>query len=189
MEPVKGFLARYLRQKLFLLELQTLQPQPELEKVLQWISTVWQKINSHLETYSSSDVTIGPNLFLDCPMDMMESQVWFTNLWNYHLAKYLVGNVREGVALYGKRGAWVDPCAFLRETWPWPVTPATVPKLKQITPEEVGLEGNTTGSNTEDPLLNMLLRLQEAANYNGSIQEQDSDCDSNITHDSSAGID
>lgn len=39
--------------------------------------------------------------------------------------------------------------------------------------------------------VNMLMRLQEAANYSG-VQEQESDCaslDSNITQDSSAGAD
>lgn len=101
--------------------------------------------------------------------------------------------VREGVQLYGRRGAmWTDPCTFVRETYPWPVGPSNVPTLRQITAEDVGLEQDVSGSSeNQDPLLNMLMRLQEAANYNGN-QEQDSDCaslDSNLTHDSSAGVD
>lgn len=70
--------------------------------------------------------------------------------------------------------------------------PNTVPTLRQITAEDVGLEAGTAGTNdNQDPLLNMLMRLQEAANYNEN-QEQDSDCaslDSNFTHDSSAAAD
>ena len=104
MEPVKGFLGRFLRRRLFQLELQTHVPQVPLEKVFKWLPTVWQHINSFLETHSSSDVTIGPQLFLACPLDMADSQVWFADVWNYHLAPYLVETIREGCQLYGRRG-------------------------------------------------------------------------------------
>jgi neuron navigator 2 len=193
MEPVKGFLGRFLRRRLFQLEMQTLTKQTQLEKVFKWLPTVWQHINTFLETHSSSDVTIGPRLFLACPLEQTDSQVWFQDVWNYHLAQYLVEAVREGVQLYGRRGGvWVDPCQFVRETYPWPVGPTTVPTLRQITADDVGMDAGAPNINeTQDPLLNMLMRLQEAANYNGN-QEQDSDCaslDSNLTHDSSAGVD
>lgn len=192
MEPVKGFLGRFLRRRLFQLELQTHVPQVPLEKVFKWLPTVWQHINSFLETHSSSDVTIGPQLFLACPLDMADSQVWFADVWNYHLAPYLVETIREGCQLYGRRGGnWTDPCSYIRETYPWPVGPTTVPQLRQITAEDVGLEADASGnSENQDPLLNMLMRLQEAANYNDN-PEQDSDCASvcsNLTHDSSAGV-
>ena len=122
MEPVKGFLGRYLKRRLHQLELQTHSPQIQMEKVFKWLPTVWQHINSFLETHSSSDVTIGPQLFLSCPLDVNESQSWFADLWNYHLIPYLVETIREGVQLYGKRGAtWQDPCSFIRETYPWKI--------------------------------------------------------------------
>jgi neuron navigator 2 len=121
MEPVKGFLGRFLRRKLFTLELTTQTKYPQLEKILKWLPTVWQHINSFLEAHSSSDVTIGPRLFLSCPMDVNDSQVWFTDIWNYHLAPYLTETVREGVQLYGRKGgAYVDPCTYIRESYPWP---------------------------------------------------------------------
>ncbi|XP_073822568.1 sickie isoform X6 [Musca autumnalis] len=191
MEPVKGFLGRFLRRRLFQLELQTQHPQPELATVLAWLPTVWQHINRFLEAHSSSDVTIGPRLFLGCPLDLKESQVWFTDIWNYHLSPYLIEAVREGVQLYGRRGgAWNDPSAFIRNSYPWPYGPDSVPPLRQINAEDVGLEGVAASSNdNQDPLLNMLMRLQEAANYSEN-QDQESDCaslDSNITPDSSAG--
>ncbi|XP_061390895.1 protein sickie [Musca vetustissima] len=193
MEPVKGFLGRFLRRRLFQLELQTQHPQPELAAVLAWLPTVWQHINRFLEAHSSSDVTIGPRLFLGCPLDLKESQVWFTDIWNYHLSPYLIEAVREGVQLYGRRGgAWNDPSAFIRNSYPWPYGPDSVPPLRQINAEDVGLEGVAAGScDNQDPLLNMLMRLQEAANYSEN-QDQESDCaslDSNITPDSSAGAD
>ncbi|XP_039483552.1 protein sickie isoform X7 [Drosophila santomea] len=191
MEPVKGFLGRFLRRRLFQLELQTQHPQPELAAVLAWLPSVWQHINRFLEVHSSSDVTIGPRLFLACPMDLKDSQVWFTDIWNYHLSPYLVEAVREGVQLYGRRGgAWNDPSAFIRNSYPWPYGPDSVPPLRQINAEDVGLEGVAlTNGDQQDPLLNMLMRLQEAANYS-EAQDQESDCaslDSNVTPESSAG--
>ncbi|XP_033236795.1 protein sickie isoform X1 [Drosophila pseudoobscura] len=191
MEPVKGFLGRFLRRRLFQLELQTQHAQPELASVLAWLPSVWQHINRFLEVHSSSDVTIGPRLFLSCPLDLKDSQVWFTDIWNYHLSPYLVEAVREGVQLYGRRGgAWNDPSVFIRNSYPWPYGPDSVPPLRQINAEDVGLEGVAlTNGENQDPLLNMLMRLQEAANYS-EAQDQESDCaslDSNVTPDSSAG--
>ncbi|XP_043070626.1 protein sickie isoform X3 [Drosophila grimshawi] len=191
MEPVKGFLGRFLRRRQFQLELQTQHSQPELAAVLAWLPSVWQHINSFLEVHSSSDVTIGPRLFLSCPLDLKDSQVWFTDIWNYHLSPYLIEAVREGVQLYGRRGgAWKDPSAFIRNSYPWPYGPDSVPPLRQINAEDVGLEGVAlSNGDQQDPLLNMLMRLQEAANYS-ETQDQESDCaslDSNVTPDSSAG--
>lgn len=87
MEPVKGFLGRYLRRRIFELELNTGKKQPQLEKVLSWLPQVWQHINSFLEQHSSSDVTIGPRLFLSCPLDLNDSQV--RNLMFAHFSSNL----------------------------------------------------------------------------------------------------
>jgi neuron navigator 2 len=188
MEPVRGFLGRFLRRRLYDAELQNGMPLAQMEKVFRWLPTVLHHINSFLETHSSSDVTIGPQMFLDCPVDINDSQRWFVDLWNDHLALYLVDAIKEGVQLYGRRGnAWVDPCQYVRETYPWPVTPTTVPKLRTITADDVGLEAETTGVK-EDPLLNMLNQLKEAASWTQQNEHEDSDCvslDSNFTHDSS----
>lgn len=187
MEPVKGFLGRFLRRRLFDYELQTNMLHSQTEKVYRWLPSVLHHINSFLETHSSSDVTIGPKLFLDCPIDSNDSQNWFLEIWNENLAPYLIDAIKEGVQLYGRRGnSWIDPCQFVRETYPWPVTPTSVPKLKNISADDVGLEAESTG-NKEDPLLNMLNQLKEAASWNEGHQD-DSDCvslDSNFTHDSS----
>lgn len=160
MEPVKGFLGRFLRRRLYLLELSKV-AQPQLAAVLAWLPTVWQHINRFLETHSSSDVTIGPRLFLSCPLDLTDSQVWFTDVWNYHLAPYLVEAVREGVQLYGRRGgAWVDPCTYIRDSYPWPQGPAAVATLRQVIAEEVGLEADPPENNeSEDPLVSFSLNF------------------------------
>lgn len=215
MEPVKGFLARYLRRRLYQLELMAHAQQPHLAAIFSWLPTVWQHINTFLKTRSANDVTIGPRLFLSCPLDVTEAQVWFTDIWNYQLAPYLVEAISQGVQSYGPRGGvWIDPVTFIRETYPWTqiCSGNTIPPLRQINAEDVGLEGSVANdSESQDPLvgatefsisiqfihllfplqLNMLMRLQEAANYSGTA-EPESDCaslDSNITQDSCAGDD
>ncbi|XP_049887169.1 protein sickie isoform X2 [Pectinophora gossypiella] len=192
MEPVKGFLARYLRRKLFSLELRLGRREPALAAVLEWLPGVWAALNAFLEAHSSSDVTVGPRLFLACPMDLDASQAWFADVWNYSIVPYASEAVREGVALYGRRrNAALDPLAHVRASYPWR-EPNHSHTLRPIMVDEGGAEESNQDSNTnnnQDPLLNMLMRLQEAANYSGN-QSQDSDnasMDSNLTHDSSMG--
>ncbi|NWU03958.1 NAV3 protein, partial [Urocynchramus pylzowi] len=193
-EPVKGFLGRYLRRKLIETEIEKSMRNNELMKIIDWIPKTWHHLNSFLETHSSSDVTIGPRLFLPCPMDVDGSRVWFTDLWNYSLVPYLLEAVREGLQMYGKRAPWEDPSKWVADTYPW--SSATLqhewPSLLQLRPEDVGYEGyasakeGTTSkhvpqTDTEgDPLMNMLMRLQEAANYSSA---QSCDSDSTSHHD------
>ncbi|XP_068629056.1 protein sickie isoform X2 [Battus philenor] len=192
MEPVKGFLARYLRRKLFSLELRLGRREPALAAVLEWLPGVWSTLNAFLEAHSSSDVTVGPRLFLACPMDLEASQAWFADVWNYSIVPYASEAVREGVALYGRRRhAAVDPLHHVKSSYPWR-EPNHSHTLRAITVEEMSIEEanqEANRNNNQDPLLNMLMRLQEAANYSGN-QSQDSDnasMDSNLTHDSSMG--
>ncbi|XP_050843290.1 neuron navigator 3 isoform X4 [Serinus canaria] len=193
-EPVKGFLGRYLRRKLIEMEIEKSIRNNELMKIIDWIPKTWHHLNSFLETHSSSDVTIGPRLFLPCPMDVDGSRVWFTDLWNYSLVPYLLEAVREGLQMYGKRAPWEDPSKWVADTYPW--SSATLqhewPSLLQLRPEDVGYEGyasakeGTTSKHVPqtdtdgDPLMNMLMRLQEAANYSSA---QSCDSDSTSHHD------
>lgn len=62
MEPVKGFLGRYLRRKLLESEAKDGSTNADMARVLDWIPKVWQQLNKFLEAHSSSDVTIGRNL-------------------------------------------------------------------------------------------------------------------------------
>ncbi|XP_008065408.1 neuron navigator 2 [Carlito syrichta] len=96
-EPVKGFLGRFLRRKLMETEISGRVRNMELVKIIDWIPKVWHHLNRFLEAHSSSDVTIGPRLFLSCPIDVDGSRVWFTDLWNYSITPYLLEAVREGL--------------------------------------------------------------------------------------------
>ncbi|XP_073940090.1 neuron navigator 3 isoform X7 [Castor canadensis] len=192
-EPVKGFLGRYLRRKLIEMEIERNMRNNDLVKIIDWIPKTWHHLNSFLETHSSSDVTIGPRLFLSCPMDVEGSRVWFMDLWNYSLVPYILEAVREGLQMYGKRAPWEDPSKWVLDTYPWSSVsqPQEGPALLQLRPEDVGYEGCTSAkeattskhipqTDTEgDPLMNMLMKLQEAANYSGT---QSCDSDSTSHH-------
>ncbi|XP_075407362.1 neuron navigator 3 isoform X10 [Tenrec ecaudatus] len=192
-EPVKGFLGRYLRRKLIEIEIERNMRNNDLVKIIDWIPKMWHHLNSFLETHSSSDVTIGPRLFLPCPMDVEGSRAWFMDLWNYSLVPYILEAVREGLQMYGKRAPWEDPSKWVLDTYPWTSAslPQDGPALLQLRPEDVGYEGCTASKDAlaskhipqadpeGDPLMNMLMKLQEAANYSGT---QSCDSDSTSRH-------
>uniref|UniRef100_A0A7N9ASE7 Neuron navigator 3 n=1 Tax=Mastacembelus armatus TaxID=205130 RepID=A0A7N9ASE7_9TELE len=187
-EPVKGFLGRFLRRKLIETEIDKNMRSNDLIKIIDWIPKTWQHLNSFLEAHSSSDVTIGPRLFLSCPMDVEGSRVWFTDLWNYSLVPYLLEAHLWEVKSHSLSS--IPPLSF-------PSLPQLYGKrdgqsLLQLRPEDVGYDGYSSSkegasskqvsqSDTEgDPLMNMLLRLQEAANYSST---QSCDSDSTSHHD------
>ncbi|XP_029316072.1 neuron navigator 2 isoform X1 [Cottoperca gobio] len=194
-EPVKGFLGRHLRRKLIETEIGSRTRNMELVRIIDWIPRVWHHLNRFLEMHSSSDVTIGPRLLLSCPMDVEGSRVWFTDLWNYSIIPYMLEAVREGLQLYGRRAAWEDPAAWVIDTYPWSATstPADWPPLLQLRPEDVGFDGYSApregvrkeppqSDSDADPLMNMLMRLKEAAT-SSSPQSYDSDSNSNSHQD------
>ena len=62
MEPVHGFLARYLRRRFADAEVRgggAAEDRSTDDGVVEWIPRVWQHLNKFLETHGSSDVTIG----------------------------------------------------------------------------------------------------------------------------------
>ncbi|KAL7885387.1 hypothetical protein AOLI_G00056820 [Acnodon oligacanthus] len=195
-EPVKGFLGRFLRRKLLETEISSRVRNSELVKIIDWIPSVWQHLNRFLETHSSSDVTIGPRLFLSCPMDVEGSQVWFTDLWNYSIIPYLLEAVREGLQLYGRKASWEDPACWVMDSYPWASSPQQHqwPPLLKLRPEDVGFDGYALArekcpgkqaiqdGSEGDPLMNMLMRLKEAAHCTGP-SSYDSDSNSNSNHD------
>ncbi|VVC29274.1 Hypothetical protein CINCED_3A005783 [Cinara cedri] len=170
MEPMKGFLGRHLRRKLVEHECRLGQRNAQLKRVVEWIPEVRNHLNQLLETHSSSEVTLGPVLFVTCPMDLETSQMWFSDLWNYSLVPYVMDMVREGIKLYGKRAAWKDPASFVIQSYPWSNTMhKTLESFIRIRPEDVGYDMEPD----HDPLLNMLMTLQEAANYSSPQNDTD----------------
>lgn len=184
-EPVKGLLGRILRRKLIEHEVKAQARDGALANLVDWLPRVWQHVNTFLETHASSDVTLGPRLFIGCPLQSDSAHVWFTDVWNYSLLPYIRDAVRDGLQMFGRRVAnWSDPAQFVLDTFPWSRGPQMDAGLLRLRPEDVGFD--TAPSNApavpvpsspaptrhssqqnealdNDPLTNMLMRLQEAA--------------------------
>jgi len=176
-EPVRGYLGRFLRRKLLAVEVDTRAHNSECYEVIEWISKAFIVINKFLESHCSQDATLSPEHFLSCPMDVVKSRIWFINLWNLNIIPHILDSVREGLLLYGKRSSWDDPVKHLLDTWPWQNPPCGQEDLVNIKPDDVGYDLTTPLPETsrpvsavdnpehkEDPLFNMLMTLQEAAN-------------------------
>ena len=63
MEPVRGFLTRYLRRRLLDVRVRQDTDLTAMDDVVEWLSQVWEHINRLLETHGGSDVTVGQQLF------------------------------------------------------------------------------------------------------------------------------
>jgi len=184
-EPVRGYLGRYLRRKLLAIEVNTRSHNSECYEIVEWVAKAFVLINKFLESHGSQEATLSPSYFFGCPAEAAASRNWFINLWNLNLVPHIMDCVREGLLLYGKRSSWDDPVPHLLETWPWQNTSQALDQedLTRVRPDDVGYDvqaplppnsrpvsssdtsGSITGQdNKEDPLFNMLMTLQEAAN-------------------------
>ncbi|XP_029427996.1 neuron navigator 1 isoform X3 [Rhinatrema bivittatum] len=176
-EPANGFLVRYLRRKLLESDSDINANKEELLRVLDWVPKLWYHLHTFLEKHSTSDFLIGPCFFLSCPVGIEDFRVWFIDLWNNSIIPYLQEGAKDGLKVHGQKAAWEDPVEWVRDTLPWPSAQQDQSKLFHLPPPSMGSHGiasppeermakdTTPGSLDADPLMAMLLKLQEAANY------------------------
>ncbi|XP_053515502.1 neuron navigator 1 isoform X3 [Artibeus jamaicensis] len=176
-EPANGFLARYLRRKLLESDSDANANREELLRVLDWVPKLWYHLHTFLEKHSTSDFLIGPCFFLSCPIGIEDFRAWFIDLWNNSIIPYLQEGAKDGIKVHGQKAAWEDPVEWVRDTLPWPSAQQDQSKLYHLPPPTVGphsiasppedrtVKDCTPSSLESDPLMAMLLKLQEAANY------------------------
>ncbi|XP_058030430.1 neuron navigator 1 isoform X6 [Ahaetulla prasina] len=179
-EPANGFLVRYLRRKLLESDSDVNANRDELLRVLDWVPKLWYHLHTFLEKHSTSDFLIGPCFFLSCPIGIEDFRTWFIDLWNNSIIPYLQEGAKDGIKVHGQKAAWEDPVEWVRDTLPWPSAQQDQSKLYHLPPPSVGPHSivsppeersgkdSTPNSLESDPLMAMLLKLQEAANYTES---------------------
>ncbi|XP_007892395.1 neuron navigator 1 isoform X4 [Callorhinchus milii] len=181
-EPANGFLNRYLQRKLIESENDANANNSELLDVLNWVPKLWYHLHTFLDMHSTSDFLIGPCFFLSSPVNVAEFREWFIDLWNYSILPYLQEGVKDGIKTYGKKAMWEDPSKWVKDTLPWSTALQDRSKIFHLPPQNTGSQ--VTGPPTDtrkvketapsslesDPLMTMLLRLQEAANYTQSCE-------------------
>ncbi|XP_057701400.1 neuron navigator 1 isoform X1 [Corythoichthys intestinalis] len=184
-EPANGFLMRYLHRKLMESEDERNLTNEDLVRVLDWVPKLWYHLHTFLEKHSTSDFLIGPCFFLSCPVTVDEFRSWFIDLWNHSIIPYLQEGAKDGIKFHGQKAVWEDPVEWVRGTLPWPSAQQDQAKLFHLPPPSIGScspgqaveeksRKETTPSSVEsDPLMAMLLKLQEAANYIESPEKDD----------------
>ncbi|XP_071759870.2 neuron navigator 1 [Centroberyx gerrardi] len=184
-EPANGFLVRYLHRKLMEAEDEKSLTNEDLIRVLDWVPKLWYHLHAFLEKHSTSDFLIGPCFFLSCPVTVDEFRSWFIDLWNHSIIPYLQEGAKDGIKVHGQKAVWEDPVEWVRGTLPWPSAQQDQAKLFHLPPPSIGSGSpgqpseerphkETPPSSMEsDPLMAMLLKLQEAANYIESPEKED----------------
>ncbi|XP_056293487.1 neuron navigator 1 isoform X9 [Pseudoliparis swirei] len=184
-EPANGFLVRYLHRKLMESEDEKNLTNEDLIQVLDWVPKLWYHLHAFLEKHSTSDFLIGPCFFLSCPVTVEEFRSWFIDLWNHSIIPYLQEGAKDGIKVHGQKAVWEDPVEWVRGTLPWPSAQEDQAKLFHLPPPSIGSSSpgqpleerprkETPPSSMEsDPLMAMLLKLQEAANYIESPERED----------------
>ncbi|XP_029975296.1 neuron navigator 1 [Salarias fasciatus] len=185
-EPANGFLLRYLHRKAveaYQNEEQDSARHQALLRVLDWIPQLWYHLHTFLEKHSTSDFLIGPCFFLSCPVSVAEFRQWFIDLWNHSIIPYLQEGAKDGIKVHGHKAVWEDPVEWVRGTLPWPNAQQDQSRLFHLPPPSVGPPGeekkppkDTPPPSTleSDPLMAMLLKLQESANYIESPEREGS---------------
>ncbi|KAM4563273.1 neuron navigator 1 isoform 2-T3 [Odontesthes bonariensis] len=176
-EPANGFLLRYLHRKAveaYQEEEQDSARRQALLCVLDWIPQLWYHLHTFLEKHSTSDFLIGPCFFLSCPVSVVEFRQWFIDLWNHSIIPYLQEGSKDGIKVHGHKAVWEDPVEWVRGTLPWPNAQQDQSRLFHLPPPSIGPPSeekkppkDTPPPSTleSDPLMAMLLKLQESANY------------------------
>ncbi|XP_028261536.1 neuron navigator 1 isoform X3 [Parambassis ranga] len=184
-EPANGFLVRYLHRKMMESEDERNLTNEDLIRVLDWLPKLWYHLHTFLEKHSTSDFLIGPCFFLSCPVTVDEFRSWFIDLWNHSIIPYLQEGAKDGIKVHGQKAVWEDPVEWVRGTLPWPSAQQDQAKLFHLPPPSIGSSSpcqpsderphkETPPSSMEsDPLMAMLLKLQEAANYIESPDKDD----------------
>ncbi|TSM36108.1 Neuron navigator 1 [Bagarius yarrelli] len=183
-EPANGFLVRYLHRKLMEAEDPRSLTNENLLRVLDWVPKLWYHLHTFLEKHSTSDFLIGPCFFLSCPVTVEEFRCWFIDLWNHSIIPYLQEGAKDGIKTHGQKAVWEDPVEWVRDSLPWPAAQQDQAKLFHLPPPSTGPPSpsqagderphkETPPSSMEsDPLMAMLLKLQEAANYIESPEKE-----------------
>ncbi|KAG8002654.1 Neuron navigator 1 [Nibea albiflora] len=175
-EPANGFLLRYLHRKAveaYQEKEQDSARHQALLHVLDWVPQLWYHLHAFLEKHGTSDFLIGPCFFLSCPVSVEEFRQWFIDLWNHSIIPYLQEGAKDGIKVHGHKAVWEDPVEWVRGTLPWPNAQQDQSRLFHLPPPSIGAPSeekppkDTPPPSTleSDPLMAMLLKLQESANY------------------------
>uniref|UniRef100_A0A1I8AXJ5 AAA domain-containing protein n=1 Tax=Meloidogyne hapla TaxID=6305 RepID=A0A1I8AXJ5_MELHA len=126
MEAVNGYLGRYLRRRMAeqtLSSISTSLPSSSLslnslDSLIDFLNRSLYLINEFIERTANggSNVTLGPRILLQCPLEGDQAKEWFIRLWNDKLVPYLRKAVIEG---NNPKSDLIDLTEQIRSIWLW----------------------------------------------------------------------
>uniref|UniRef100_A0A915D7K2 Calponin-homology (CH) domain-containing protein n=1 Tax=Ditylenchus dipsaci TaxID=166011 RepID=A0A915D7K2_9BILA len=144
MDAVKGYMGRYLRRRIAEEELTGASAHrslttnssnsEQLQCVIEFLNKVLNVVNDFIEKANAFDVTLGPRIFLQCPLNMEDSRIWFIELWNDKIVPYMTKVARDSMNFLGSRGILKDPTLYVCEHWPWFDADSGAKALRHILP-------------------------------------------------------
>ncbi|KRZ02498.1 Neuron navigator 2 [Trichinella zimbabwensis] len=119
-EPMRGMLARCLRQRLVDSEVRrNVRLATDLNDLFEWLSQLWAHLCKYIETFQLSDTPIDAKIFLDCPMDRLQARQWFLDVWKRLIDPHLMKTTVEDLQVYGFASHLQELVSFITDTWPW----------------------------------------------------------------------
>ncbi|OUC47222.1 phosphoglycerate mutase family protein [Trichinella nativa] len=148
-EPMRGMLARCLRQRLVDSEVRrNVRLGTDLNDLFEWLSQLWAHLSQqsfflYIETFQLSDAPIDVKIFLDCPMDRLQARQWFLDVWKRLIDPHLMQTTVEDlqvayttiiyylftsisnfsslliIQVYGFASHLQELVSFITDTWPW----------------------------------------------------------------------
>ncbi|KRZ73357.1 Neuron navigator 2 [Trichinella papuae] len=185
-EPMRGMLARCLRQRLVDSEVRrNVRLATDLNDLFEWLSQLWAHLCKYIETFQLSDTPIDAKIFLDCPMDRLQARQWFLDVWKRLIDPHLMKTTVEDLQVYGFASHLQELVSFITDTWPWIEENNDLPgeilstlTFVQNSRTDVPLEGKLLSNYAEkDPLMS-LIRLQQTS----KLQEQIENSVENYVH-------
>lgn len=71
----------------------------EMQSIIEFLQRVLSIINDFIEKANAFDVTLGPRIFLQCPLSITASKEWFIELWNEKIVPYMGKVARDSMFL------------------------------------------------------------------------------------------
>ncbi|KAF7635222.1 hypothetical protein Mgra_00005337 [Meloidogyne graminicola] len=126
MEAVNGYLGRYIRRRMAeqtLGSISNISPNSSfqlnsLDSLIDFLNRSLYLINEFIERTANggSNVTLGPRILLQCPLEGEQAKEWFIRLWNDKLIPYLR---KAALEANNPKSNLINLTEQIKAIWPW----------------------------------------------------------------------
>eukprot|EP00118_Oscarella_pearsei_P014400 m.123138 g.123138 ORF g.123138 m.123138 type:complete len:1436 (+) comp37812_c0_seq42:125-4432(+) len=141
-DPVYGLLKRCIKRRLVEAHIRTGSFDMQLMDTARWVMRVWYRLNTVLETFCPVGTGLGPGRFLECPLNMMDLELWFVLLWNHTLLPYFTTILRNCMLPRNPaKCEWGDdPIGWILQSCPFKMENSDCPPLLELNSHQLGIQ-------------------------------------------------